>query len=129
MAVEYRCPGVDSYGHGLSETFIHMAGCCAQFLLMSPEQQAKVGLKYPAPRQEPMPAPAGYQVDTISMRECEKLIEKLQYRAAERPDEEPEPVIAWVLLDEGDTEQQVQALYDLGRPYGLVLGYSAPVRR
>lgn len=46
--VIYRCPGVSSYGHGLTERSIHLGGCCERFAALPHEQQRATGWRYPA---------------------------------------------------------------------------------
>jgi hypothetical protein len=122
MGLCYACPGVDEYGHGLTARTVHMNGCCAQFALASPERRAETGLRLPghAPREE-LPLPPAPQTLTVS--QLAELVAELFRRATEFPDEEPPGATVWVEYGPEHTEADVQALYDLGRPYNLVLGY------
>ncbi len=123
MGVVYRCPGVDEYGRGLTAQTVHMNGCCSAFLLMSEERKARVGLKIPATYvpEEPRPAPPDQRLLTVP--ELIKLVEKMIARAAEFPDEVPPGASVLVEYGPSHTLEDVLALYDLGRPYNLVLGY------
>lgn len=94
-----------------------------QFALASPERRAETGLRFPdhsQPREE-LPQPPQPQVITVP--ELAALVADLQRRATEFPDEEPAGATAWVQYGPEHNESDVQALYDLGRPYNLVLGH------
>lgn len=45
--VAYVCPGVDSYGHGLTERVVHAAGCCQRFADLPEVQRVATGLRLP----------------------------------------------------------------------------------
>lgn len=125
MGIVYRCPGRDEYGHGQNAQTVHLAGCCAQFALMTDERRAEVGLRLPdyAARRgaEPRPAPPAGQVLTVP--QLAQAIEAMQRRATEFPDEEPPGASLWAQYGPEHTLEDVQALAQLGRPYNLVLGY------
>lgn len=123
MTVVYTCPGNTGYGRGLNRAAaVHGAGCCAQFALMTDERRAEVGLHQPAP--EPRPVSEPYRVDLTAIEDLAPLISRLQREATEHPDQEPAGVIAYVKVPAGFPMDQFQALLELGRPYGLVVGYS-----
>jgi hypothetical protein len=118
MAITYRCPGIGEPG-GRGRR-VHADGCCAQFLLMSDERRAKVGVRRGyAPRPE-LPKPP--VPPDLTVRQLAKLIEKMQVRATMFPDEEPPGASVSVAYGPSHTEAEVLALYDLGREYNLVLG-------
>ncbi|GGQ77706.1 hypothetical protein [Couchioplanes azureus] len=47
--VIYRCPGVGSYGHGLTEVSIHLGTCCQRFAGLPLDDQKAAGWRFPAP--------------------------------------------------------------------------------
>lgn len=123
MALTYRCPGVDEYGHGLTARTVHMNGCCAAFLLMSEERKAEVGLRTPTAYVGAEERPVPPVPESISVPQLAKLVEKMIARAAEFPDEEPPGASVWVEYGPSHTLDDVMALRDLGEPYNLVVGY------
>lgn len=123
MGTVYRCPGVTESGRGLTATTVHVDDCCARFALMSPQQRAETGLQVPtysghAEARMAPPPPAG-----ISVRQLVDLVAELQRHASEHPDVEPGDTTVWVDIAPDEDLVEVLALIDLGRPYGLVVGW------
>lgn len=129
MPVLYTCPGVGSYGRGLTMRFIHNGGCCASFAALDPEQRAAKGLHTPVPapqlvrREHP-------GVDAITVAQLIALVADLQRKSETNYYVgTPEPIIVWLDNGPDDDMDQVRALIELGEPYGLVVswrGYPAP---
>jgi hypothetical protein len=119
VSITYRCPGLgEPVGRARR---VHADSCCARFALMSPERRAKDGVRYGfAPRPE-LPKPP--EREEITVRQLAELIGKMQRRATMHPDEEPPGASVSVAFGPSHTEADVLALYDLGRPYNLVLGW------
>jgi len=119
VSITYRCPGLgEPVGRQRRQ---HADSCCARFALMSAERRAKVGVRYGyAPRPE-LPKPP--ERPDITVRQLAQLIEKMQVRATMFPDEEPPGASVSVAYGPSHSEAEVMALYDLGRPYNLVLGW------
>lgn len=117
MGIVLRCPGVDSYGHGLTEQTVHMNSCCAQFALMSPERRQKIGLRYPAPP-APLIAVDEDNQEPISVGELMEVVRLLQLADDEGV---PAPVshLQHVLVDPDFPQDQLDALVELGAAYGL----------
>jgi hypothetical protein len=115
MSIQYRCPGTISYGRGLTERTVH-AGCCAAFVLMSPERRAKVGLRYSVPD----PIIAIGEEEPISVGELIEVVRLMQLAADEGV---PAPVSHHqVVLVEADYPQpELDALISLGEPHGLTV--------
>lgn len=123
MGVAYRCPGSAEYRHGESTRTVHLDGCCARFALMSDERRAEIGLRYSDHVQEREELPRPPAPETVTVPQLARLVAALQKRATEFPDEEPLGASAWVEYGPSHSLADVQALYDLGKPYNLVLGY------
>lgn len=123
MTVLLRCPGVDSYGHGHGETTVHADGCCARFALAGDEMRERTGLRIPvrSERDEPRPVPPDPEI--IDVAQLCAVVEDLQYRATADPDAELGDTIVWVEIAPEDDLEEVLALIDLGRPYGLVAAW------
>lgn len=122
--VVYRCPGTARQELTLDVGITHLDGCCARFALMSATRRAEIGLAHVGTRtesREELPRPPGPPVLTVP--QLAREIETLQRRAAQFPDEEPPGATLWVEYGPEHTLQDVLALYDLGQPYNLVLGY------
>jgi len=115
--IEYRCPGVTSYGRGLTERTVHMSGCCAAFALSNPERRAKIGLRYPADPEPLIGAPP--DDEPISVGELTEVVRLLQLADDEGV---PAPVshVQYVLVEHDYPQEQLDALLDLGAGYGLV---------
>lgn len=121
MAVVYGCPGVTSYGRGLNQKFVHGSGCCAAFALSSDEERERRGIRWVAP--EHRPASQLYEVDIIGIDQLITIVERLQREATEQPGQEPSGTIAFVQISRDYPIEQFHALVELGRPYGLVVGW------
>lgn len=120
MSARYACPGVDTSRHG---TVVHLNSCCVTFALASDERRAETGVRRGGHEQrEELPRPL--RPETITVPELAQVVAGLIARAAQFPDEEPPGATVWVQYGPEHTEADVQALYDLGHPYNLVLGRS-----
>lgn len=123
MSVILRCPGVDSYRHGQGETTVHPDGCCARFALSSDEQRERVGLRIPMPGRAAEPRLVPPVPASLTVAELIDLVADLQRQATETPDAEPDDTFVWVDITPDYDLDEVMALIDLGRPYGLVAGW------
>jgi hypothetical protein len=123
MTVILRCPGVDRRSHRHGQTTVHADGCCAQFILASAEVRERTGLRISMhePSAEPRPVPPVPK--SITVPELISLVTELQRDAAQFPDEVPDDLMVWVDITPEYDLDEVMALIDLGRPYGLVVGW------
>lgn len=67
--------------------------------------------------------PAPYEVDVIDVPALIRLVADLQRRDTEFPDVGQEATIVYVEIDPEHAAEEVLALIDLGRAYGLVAGH------
>lgn len=119
MAVTFRCPGT---GGRARAPAVHDDACCARFAVMSAQRRADAGIAVSGPvRRADCPQPP--RAEVLSVPELAAAVEAMQRRATEFPDEEPPGASLVVEYGPSHTERDILALYDLGRPYNLVLGY------
>lgn len=122
MGALFTCPGLSSYGRGLREATVHNGACCQSFAALTTTERERRGLRLPA-EPEPLFEPPTYEVDIIGVPALIAIVADLQRRATENPDELLEPTIVYVEIGPEHVYEEVLALIDLGRPYGLVVGH------
>lgn len=120
MTFAYRCPGTTIPGIRGSRT--SHGACCAQFALSSTERRARLGVRYRVP--DPILAVED-DIDAITIGELVEVVRLLQL-AADDQTTPPVSPIQYVLLDPGYPQDELDALLDLGAPYGLQVHWVRP---
>lgn len=121
MAATYACPGLPSRAPDGAAS--HNGACCVSFVALSPAERERRGVRRAGFEHEPRPELAPYEVDVIDVPTLIAIVADLQRRATEKPDELLEPTIAYVEITPEHGYEEVLALIELGRPYGLVAGH------
>jgi len=114
MGVVYRCPGTVTFGRRTERT-VH-GNCCAQFALMDPERRKKIGVRHVEPGQL-----LAVEPDASEPLTGGELIEVVRLLQLADDDRVTAPVahVQYLRADHGLAPDQLAALLELGRAYGL----------